>query len=55
MLSDHPSNKIQLSDGGPLENVMASRKLEPKVDKESLIAHQSVPEEFKDNLADTMR
>ncbi|MGH2622317.1 MAG: protein O-mannosyl-transferase family, partial [Sphingobacterium sp.] len=54
MLSDDNSNKIQMRDG-TFENVLPTRKLQLKIDKDAVIANAVVPKDWEENIPDLMQ
>lgn len=54
MLSDDKRNMVQTV-RGEFQQVMPNSKLELPIDKEQVLAHQQVPEQWQDAIADYMR
>jgi len=54
MLSDDNSNKIQMRDGN-FENVLPTRKMQLKIDKDAVVAHGVVPKNWETNIPDFMQ
>ena len=54
MLSDDKRNMVQRTDGS-YQNVMPNSKLELKIDKDRVLQHQDVPEQWQAHVSDYMR
>lgn len=54
MLSDDKRNMVQRTDGS-YQNIMPNSKLELKIDKDRVLQHQNVPDQWQGHIADYMQ
>lgn len=54
MLSDDPSNKVQLQDGS-FENILPSKKLQLKINKDAVLKNKVVPKEWESYVPEYMQ
>lgn len=54
MLSDNSSNQVQMSNGEYV-NILPTKKLQLRIDKDAVLRHAVVPKSWEDNIATTMQ
>lgn len=54
MLSDNQQNMVQLQSGSYV-NILPTKKMQLKVDREQVIANNAVPESWREDIVDTMQ
>lgn len=54
MLSDNPNDQIPLQGGGR-ENFLPTKNLQLRINKEDVVRHGVVPEQWQDSIVDTIR
>jgi len=54
MLSDNPNNQVQFSNG-EYSNILPTKKLQLKIDKDTILRNRVVPKSWEDNIASVMQ